>query len=587
MSHMARGRARVCVACSRDVSTDVHIACAVCANCNMCVGCFSTGFEQGTHRNTHPYKVIDNMRFSVTEPSWRADEELRLLDALGKLGMGNWDPVAAQVGTKSATECERHYTQCYLQSKTAPLPDLHRGSGTDDGWNRNDNGAGPAVTSSAWADASTNGDVSGAAAGTGKTGPTGPPTGQGRGSENDNLPPVALPFQYAGFYPKRGDFEQEHCEGAESLMAGITFYDDDSPLDRRLKLTMLRIYNSKLRERRERKQFVIDRGLVGDTKLKRFRDNKDFRNVFEKIRPFVRMHPKEGMWDLLEAIHDRVVLTRKVRHFQELRRAGLTKLRQEAQLAKDYRKSAHVAARAGATGASASTASGGGPSGGGGTGSGSGGGGGSANGTGGGRITPVLHTSSSSSSRKGGAAATASFDALKALDGASTLSGAELELCHTNAILPSQYNRLKATLLVEFDRRGVLAFADACNVSLLRAAKTAAVYAHLLTSGWIKAPPQTAASGNAKGHPGAYVVGSVGVRGGRASTQHQHPHHPTVAARSGPAAASGAVKTTTTAPPQAMGTAAGASATVPAQWKGRSKAHENGSTTDLEPMLFG
>jgi hypothetical protein len=29
-------------------------------------------------------------------------------------------------------------------------------------------------------------------------------------------------------------------------MAGITFYPDDSPLDRRLKTSMLRIYNSKV-----------------------------------------------------------------------------------------------------------------------------------------------------------------------------------------------------------------------------------------------------------------------------------------------------------------------------------------------------
>lgn len=99
------------------------------------------------------------MRFSVTEPAWRADEELRLLHALHKLGIGNWDVVATQVnahsqlprtavvdphnfcvqvGNKTAEECEKHYVQFYLQSKTAPLPDVSWAKGMDD------TGAGPA-----------------------------------------------------------------------------------------------------------------------------------------------------------------------------------------------------------------------------------------------------------------------------------------------------------------------------------------------------------------------------------------------------------------------------------------------------------
>jgi hypothetical protein len=71
-------------------------------------------------------------------------------------------------------------------------------------------------------------------------------------------------------------------------------------------------------------------------------------------------------------------------------------------------------------------------------------------------------------------------DAIAALDGASTLSQAEIGLCQIHAILPSQFIRLKGCLLIEADRRGTLGYADACSISLLRRSKTAAVYAHLV-----------------------------------------------------------------------------------------------------------
>ena len=40
--------------------------------------------------------------------------------------MGNWSDVADHVGTKSKQKCEQHYYDVYLNSTTAPLPDLGR-----------------------------------------------------------------------------------------------------------------------------------------------------------------------------------------------------------------------------------------------------------------------------------------------------------------------------------------------------------------------------------------------------------------------------------------------------------------------------
>ena len=51
------------------------------------------------------------------------------------------------------------------------------------------------------------------------------------------------------YYPFRQDFDQEYDNDCEKLVSGIVFYDDDSPLDVQLKVTMLQIYNSRLEQR--------------------------------------------------------------------------------------------------------------------------------------------------------------------------------------------------------------------------------------------------------------------------------------------------------------------------------------------------
>jgi transcriptional adapter 2-alpha len=65
-----------------------------------------------------------------------------------------------------------------------------------------------------------------------------------------------------GFIPLREDFDVEHENDAELLLADMEFGPDDHPSERELKLQVINIYNSKLDDREKRKRFVIDRGLV-------------------------------------------------------------------------------------------------------------------------------------------------------------------------------------------------------------------------------------------------------------------------------------------------------------------------------------
>ena len=50
-----------CDYCRRDLSNTVRVRCAECAEFDLCVACFSQGVELRSHKNSHDYRVIDNM----------------------------------------------------------------------------------------------------------------------------------------------------------------------------------------------------------------------------------------------------------------------------------------------------------------------------------------------------------------------------------------------------------------------------------------------------------------------------------------------------------------------------------------------
>ena len=74
--------------------------------------------------------------------------------------------------------------------------------------------------------------------------------------------------ELSGYMPLRGDFDVEHDNDAELLIADMEFRDDESNADRELKRKVLEMYNAKLDDRESRKRFVIERGLL-DSKRQR------------------------------------------------------------------------------------------------------------------------------------------------------------------------------------------------------------------------------------------------------------------------------------------------------------------------------
>ena len=95
----------------------------------------------------------------------------------------------------------------------------------------------------------------------------------------------------------RGDFETEWENEAEQILMDMSFTDDDTPVERDMKLRVLESYNQKLDERIRRKQYIKEQNLFDYKKIeKRYGRDKD---LWEKLRPFLRVLGKEEHGEFL------------------------------------------------------------------------------------------------------------------------------------------------------------------------------------------------------------------------------------------------------------------------------------------------
>jgi hypothetical protein len=111
-------------------------------------------------------------------------------------------------------------------------------------------------------------------------------------SDFDDLPNIKKHTDLAGFMPLRGDFDVEHDNDAELILADMEFLPDDHPSETELKIKIIEIYNSKLDERARRKKFVLERNLLDYKKHQAMerRRPKDERELVTSMRCFSRFH---------------------------------------------------------------------------------------------------------------------------------------------------------------------------------------------------------------------------------------------------------------------------------------------------------
>ena len=150
------------------------------------------------------------------------------------------------------------------------------------------------------------------------------------------LPGADLP----GFMPLREDFDIEHDNDAEVLLADMEFLPDDHPSERELKLQVIRIYNAKLDERNKRKRFVIDRGLVDFKKQQNQekRRSKEEKELVARLRVFARFHSSADHDSLVDGLLKARRLHKQIEMYQHYRRMGIRTLEQAQQYEIDRKR---------------------------------------------------------------------------------------------------------------------------------------------------------------------------------------------------------------------------------------------------------
>ncbi|GFY97698.1 similar to ADA2 2A [Actinidia rufa] len=352
-----------CNYCNKDISGKIRIKCVVCPDFDLCVECFSVGAEVTPHKSNHSYRVMDNLSFPLICPDWNADEEILLLEGIEMYGLGNWNEIAEHVGTKNKAQCIDHYNAIYMNSPCFPLPDMSHVMGK----NREE----------LLAMAKEHVEVSKGFPTLGElTVKEEPPlsarvkvedqrkevsigrsssslisgTGAGAGSGNASISEVKKPSQInngpddikgedrsigekkprtsgdedpsmkelSGYNSKRQEFEIEYDNDAEQLLADMEFKDTDSDAERELKLRVLRIYSKRLDERKRRKEFILERGLLYPDPFEKHLSPEE-REVCRHYRVFMRFHSKEEHEELLKSVIEEHRILKRIQDLQRVR----------------------------------------------------------------------------------------------------------------------------------------------------------------------------------------------------------------------------------------------------------------------------
>jgi len=219
-----------CVSCGEDPyhTVPLRAVCVECPGIDLCVECLAGRVELGQHRATHKYRLVDNGGLHLLGSNWTCKELVQLLDGIEQFGHGNWADVSRYVASpnKGPAECREAVNNFFVSSAIglATWREDQRGDAKD------------------------------------HTSP--PQQSAGTATGTAGLAEVIM----LGCMPVREDYEVEHCNDAESLVAGIEAAGkgegETEEVETLCKLAQVDMYIEKLRERDRRKTVVKELGLV-------------------------------------------------------------------------------------------------------------------------------------------------------------------------------------------------------------------------------------------------------------------------------------------------------------------------------------
>ena len=128
--------------------------------------------------------------------------------------------------------------------------------------------------------------------------------------------------------PKRGDFDQEYDGDADTLLADLEYFDDDTEQDIKLKNDVIELYNARLDERLRRKKFVLERGLLDfkKTQKQERKKTKEEREIINHMKIFARFNTAEDHDKLVNSLLKERLLREVIEQLKYFKAKGLKSL---------------------------------------------------------------------------------------------------------------------------------------------------------------------------------------------------------------------------------------------------------------------
>ena len=256
------------------------------------------------HQYTH-YRIINKMKEPIFTMDWSFGDEIKLLGALERLGVGNWEEIANITG-KGKFECESHYYTFYYKNKDDHFPVLNNYNSINVN-NKNyknemkknkekenntlltigkDLGYIPFSIDNNQTNRSININRNNAK------------------SEHNNKILLQNACNALGYWPKRNEFDVEFKNDAELELMEIEFKENISQNINDMYDNILINYNNTLNKREERKKFVLDKNLF-DVKKQIMNEKKlsrEDREIYQSIKQNIKYLNNEQFEDYFEGI---------------------------------------------------------------------------------------------------------------------------------------------------------------------------------------------------------------------------------------------------------------------------------------------
>jgi len=128
--------------------------------------------------------------------------------------------------------------------------------------------------------------------------------------------------------PKRGDFDHEYDADADTLLADLEFFEDDTEQDLKLKNDVIELYNARIDERIRRKKFVLERGLLDFKRVQKQerKKTKEEREIINAMKIFARFNSQEDHEKLVNSLLKERMLREMIEQLKYFKNKGLTSL---------------------------------------------------------------------------------------------------------------------------------------------------------------------------------------------------------------------------------------------------------------------